>query len=180
MGARCRRRDLAGSPSDRSVLRLRRVSLGFAAVARATGAFRIIGAADINETSAATYERNLAAPALRQDVRLLAQDRGVLQEFLAQVDAYDPDLPLVLIGCAPCQGFSAHSKKNWGHNDERNDLIGVLADIVAQLSPTCVIMENVPELLSCATGNASSDSVIDSKPRGMSSSKRYTTQRTTE
>lgn len=125
------------------------MSLGFAAVARATGAFRVVGAADLNEVSAATYAHNFGVSAQALDVRRLAEDRRAMREFLSQTGSYDSDLPLVLIGCAPCQGFSAHSKKNWGSApDERNNLIGVFAQIVAQLAPACVIMENVPELLS--------------------------------
>jgi len=54
----------------------------------------------------------------------------------------------VLIGCAPCQGFSAHRKKNWNTADERNGLIAAFAKVAIAMSPDCIVMENVPELLS--------------------------------
>ena len=124
------------------------MSLGFAALAQLTGAFRLIGAADINDTSLATYTRNHGVPALHRDMRLLAGDRDALKEFLTELDGYDPAEPLVLIGCAPCQGFTAHRKKNWDAVDDRNNLVSAFADVAAALAPDCVIMENVPEMLS--------------------------------
>ena len=124
------------------------MSLGFAALGRATGAFRLVGAADVNEVSLATYARNFGVSALNRDIRVLARDRDALKAFLDELADYDAGRPLVLIGCAPCQGFSAHRKKNWGRDDDRNDLVRAFAEVAASLSPECVIMENVPELLS--------------------------------
>lgn len=63
-----------------------------------------------------------------------------------QTWGYQPGLPLVLIGCAPCQGFSSHRKKD-PRKDERNDLIACFAKIAVELQPDIVLMENVPELL---------------------------------
>ena len=124
------------------------MSLGFAALGHATQAFRLVGAADVNEASLGTYECNFEVNALNRDVRLLARDRDALKAFLDELDEYDSSLPLVLIGCAPCQGFSAHRKKTWDQDDDRNDLVSAFAEVAASLAPECVIMENVPELLS--------------------------------
>ncbi|MBT5925891.1 MAG: DNA cytosine methyltransferase, partial [Verrucomicrobia bacterium] len=60
---------------------------------------------------------------------------------------YDRSLPVVLIGCAPCQGFTAHRKRNWNVLDDRNDLIGAFAKVVSKIQPDFIVMENVPELL---------------------------------
>lgn len=123
------------------------MSLGFSAVGQQSGAFRLLGGVDINETSTQTYAKNFGVPGLSLNVRDLATNERLLKEFLRKV-GYDPSIPLVLIGCAPCQGFSAHKKKTWDQPDERNDLVEVFAKIVVKLNPAFVVMENVPELLS--------------------------------
>ncbi len=124
------------------------MSLGFAAVGQSTGAYRLIGGIDINETSLRTYEHNFGVPAQKVDVRSLAESKDALKRFLGTLPLYDEKLPTVLIGCAPCQGFTAHRKKNWDEPDTRNGLIEAFADVAVALMPECVIMENVPELLS--------------------------------
>ena len=124
------------------------MSLGFASLSRVTKDIQLIGAADINEESLETYQSNFKVPALNRDVRALASDSKLLDNFLSDLDGYDPSLTQVLIGCAPCQGFTAHRKKNWDHPDERNGLIEAFADMAISIQPDCVVMENVPELLS--------------------------------
>jgi len=124
------------------------MSLGFAAKGSHSGEFRLLGAVDINVRSLHTYEHNFGVPGLEYDVRDLASSGALLEEMLGRMDSYDPNAPLVLIGCAPCQGFSAHRKKNWDQLDKRNNLVEAFAEVAASLSPDCIIMENVPELLS--------------------------------
>lgn len=124
------------------------MSLGFAAMAKANGAFRLIGGVDVNETSLRTYEHNFGVPARQIDVRTLAQSNENLSNFLNSLPDYQADLPTVLIGCAPCQGFTAHRKKNWDQPDIRNGLVEAFADVAVAMQPDCVVMENVPELLS--------------------------------
>lgn len=124
------------------------MSLGFAALAKATGAFRLIGGVDVNEVSLKTYGQNYGVPARKVDVRKLAKNDKSLNELLESLPDYDRKLPTVLIGCAPCQGFTSHRKKNWDKPDTRNCLVEAFADVAVSLQPNCVIMENVPELLS--------------------------------
>ena len=62
---------------------------------------------------------------------------------------YDKNKPLILIGCAPCQGFSSHRKKDWDKKDDsRNSLIIAFSKIVEEINPDVILMENVPEFLS--------------------------------
>lgn len=124
------------------------MSLGFAALAKSLGAFRLLAGVDINQRSLDTYQLNLGVPGLLQDVRELADNREHLKSFLGNVPGYDAGKPLVLIGCAPCQGFTAHRKRSWSVDDVRNGLVASFAEVAAALSPDVVIMENVPELLS--------------------------------
>jgi len=124
------------------------MSLGFAAAGLAGAGFRVIGAVDINEVSSNTFTSNFGAPSVVCDVREIAASQKKLEELMLRFPEYDPDKPLVLIGCAPCQGFSAHRKTNWDAPDHRNSLVEAFAEVAVALRPACVVMENVPELLS--------------------------------
>ncbi len=123
------------------------MSLGFAALAHSLNAFELLGAVDINEASLETYRRNFAVPAIAVDIRELARSSRARSALLGRLD-YRADRPTVLIGCAPCQGFSAHRKKNWDEVDERNGLVEAFTKVAVSMQPDCVVMENVPELLS--------------------------------
>ena len=124
------------------------MSLGFEALAKTEGVFKVIGGADTNEVSLSTFAHNFAAPSIEENVHKIATNKRSLNSFLKKLDGYDPNKKTVLIGCAPCQGFSAHRKRNWSKPDKRNDLIGAFANVCRLLKPDCVVMENVPELLS--------------------------------
>ncbi|GGZ19833.1 DNA (cytosine-5)-methyltransferase 1 [Shewanella chilikensis] len=124
------------------------MSLGFAALAQTEGVFKVIGGGDINKVSLSTYSHNFNVPGVEIDVQELASSENKLELFLEQLDGYDPSKKTVLIGCAPCQGFSAHRKKNWDNPDDRNGLVEAFAEVCKMIQPDCVIMENVPELLS--------------------------------
>ena len=110
------------------------------------GSFKILGGCDINEEAAQSYSKNFDAPVIVKDIRKLL-NTNELETFLKSV-GYDPRQPLVVIACAPCQGFTSHRKKNWDKLDSRNDLISVVARISVQIKPVCVVMENVPEVFS--------------------------------
>jgi len=124
------------------------MSLGFAALEKAEGFFKVIGGADINKISLSTYTHNFGVPGIEIDIQEIAKSQKHVRSFLSRLDGYDSSKKTILIGCAPCQGFSAHRKKNWDNPDERNGLIESFADIGFMLEPDCIIMENVPELLS--------------------------------
>lgn len=124
------------------------MSAGFAAASTAFPFFEMIGGCDINGDAAKAYAGNFNAVGMKRDIVGLAGDDAALGEFMAGLDRYDPDKPLIVIGCAPCQGFSAHRKHNWDNDDERNTLVGAFAALAVKLAPECVIMENVPEMLS--------------------------------
>lgn len=123
------------------------MTAGFAAVTRAIpGSFKILAGLDINEDAVRTYNRNYGAPGIIQDVRELTIPTK-LKMFLRNIN-YDPSKPLIVIGCTPCQGFTAYRKKNWDERDSRNDLVSIFASIAVKLNPVCIVMENVPEMFS--------------------------------
>ena len=123
-------------------------SLGFAAINSVLPVFNFLGGCDINKYSAETYAHNFDTPIINRDIRELAENEECLDELLESL-GYDADKPIILIGCAPCQGFTSHRKKHWNEDDDtRNNLVNVFAKIVNHIQPDAFVMENVPEFLS--------------------------------
>lgn len=121
------------------------MSAGFAAVNGVIHAYRIAGAVDIDGIAAASFAANLGVPCSLLDAARLVDDDRALEAFL-QSCRLRSSAPLVLIGCAPCQGFSSH-RNDAGPGDSRNSLYVDFAKIAARLVPEVVIAENVPEIL---------------------------------
>ncbi len=119
-------------------------SLGFKN-ARVRGAqFRVIGGVDIDEHALATFSQNVKAPAIRQDLSNV--DEKGLEQLLSRTSR-NRENPLFLIGCAPCQAFSSHTKKRSTSPDDRKSLLPKLAEIACHLQPEAILIENVPELV---------------------------------
>ncbi len=121
------------------------MSAGFRAVNGLVPAYRLLLAVDIDPVANATYERNLGLRPVVADVSRLSRDRKKLARLVAEAGRRRGN-PLVLIGCAPCQGFSSHRNSSGG-GDRRNNLFVDFARVAAALWPDAVVVENVPELL---------------------------------
>lgn len=117
------------------------MSYGFHKMADLTGRFRWAGAIDIDQHAMDTYKKNYGCEPTK--LNLAEAD---ITEIKAALDLSKKN-KLILIGCAPCQGFSAHRKKDHRGPDVRNTLVGRFAQIAVQLKPELIIMENVPDLL---------------------------------
>lgn len=106
----------------------------------------IIAGIDHDAQCCATYERMIGAPAEQLDIRELADSDSALR---AAVKRWDPARfdKLVVIGCAPCQGFAAH-RKSITTRDVRRSLFVAFCKMVTKLNPDLVLMENVPDLFS--------------------------------
>lgn len=122
------------------------MSIGFSAIGQSS-IFNLIGAIDINESALGSFSSNFKCKTLKSDIRDLCNSEG-LEEIRETFNLpKKKKKPLVVIGCAPCQGFSAHRKKHWHKDDERNTLIGAFSETAIKLDPDFVVMENVPEIL---------------------------------
>jgi DNA (cytosine-5)-methyltransferase 1 len=121
------------------------MSAGFMAVNAVLPAYRLLGAIDIDPIANATYAKNIGVVPSEIDVAALARRPSLLRDFLNEI-GYESRQPLVMIGCAPCQGFSSHRNRQ-GARDPRNHLFLDFATIVSRLKPVAAVMENVPELL---------------------------------
>ncbi len=119
------------------------MSYGFHQAQIQTGMVKHVGAFDFDQHANKTYQRNFGSCPTQMDI-----GNTELEEIKTNLitSSYDPNLPLIVIGCAPCQGFSAHRKKD-KRKDDRNSLVGKFAEIAVGLNADFVIMENVPDLL---------------------------------
>jgi DNA (cytosine-5)-methyltransferase 1 len=120
-------------------------SAGFLAAQIRGAKFRLIGGVDIDGHALNTYSANLNAPALRFDLRKVSESKDSCNRMMSMT-LREPRNPLFLVGCAPCQGFSSHTKMADGE-DLRRNLLPHFAKIVGLLKPDAILMENVPELL---------------------------------
>lgn len=121
------------------------MSAGFALANTVFPLFRFPLAVDIDDVANRTYHGNLHCSPVAESVSVLAGDEPRLQKLLAS-RGRRPENPLILIGCAPCQGFSSHRNGN-GAKDSRNNLFIDFGKVALSLRPDAVIVENVPELL---------------------------------
>jgi DNA (cytosine-5)-methyltransferase 1 len=115
--------------------------MGFARAGSEAVQFKVVGGVELDRHAAATFEGSLGVAPHVGDVRDLLGAR--LDEVAAP---WSGDGPLIVIGCAPCQGFSSHRKKD-RRSDDRNRLLEVFAELALRLDPEVIVMENVPEML---------------------------------
>jgi DNA (cytosine-5)-methyltransferase 1 len=120
------------------------MSAGFRLINGIVPAYRLVLAVDTDEVANRTYERNLGLRPELIDVAALARARKSRWDVLDR-RTRDPKRPLVMIGCAPCQGFSSH-RNAAGHGDPRNDLFEDFVRVAVKAEPDFVVIENVPEL----------------------------------
>jgi DNA-cytosine methyltransferase len=122
------------------------MSYGFANTRQSHTAYKVLAGIDIDREALKTYERNVVgSKAVHADIFAIGNDPDSLLDL---VPGFDPEAsrPLVFIGCAPCQGFSAHRKKD-DRDDPRNSLMVAFAKICDRFKPDAIVMENVPEII---------------------------------
>ena len=101
------------------------LSLGFQ-----NAGYEIVGAYELWDKAATTYEVNFNHPAYREDLSDVAS-------ATKRIQALNPD---VIIGGPPCQDFSHAGKRV---EDRRAALTEAFAEIVTAVSPRWFVMENV-------------------------------------
>lgn len=100
----------------------------------------VVAGIDINETCRFAYEKNNHAEFIAADITNI--DINDIN------NRYPPNVTKILVGCAPCQPFSKYTQRyrKKGHTDSKWRLLYSFLDIVSQIQPQVVSMENVPEL----------------------------------
>ena len=100
--------------------------------------FNVKAAVEVDSNAAKTYRWN------NPETHLLEKDiqQVTVKELMKAVENQHVSL---IAGCAPCQGFSSLTAK-YRRDDPRNRLLHTMAEIVCEIKPDAVVMENVPGL----------------------------------
>lgn len=123
------------------------VSYGFSRAHIEGGSIEIIAGIDNDPHCVATYRKMLKKTAHELDIaELVNAENPTLEQLIESWDLARFD-KIILIGCAPCQGFAAHRKSIEG-KDHRRSLFGIFAEIATRIRPDAIFMENVPDMFS--------------------------------
>ncbi len=101
--------------------------------------FDIRAAVEIDGIARNTYTANLPGIPLFKDALDVSAD-----DLRTACGNEEIDL---LAGCAPCQGFCSLTAKHKAKTDPRNVLVLRMAELIAELKPRAVMMENVPGII---------------------------------
>jgi len=111
--------------------------------------FNVVAGVDSDAGCRYAYETNNSAKFIHERIEEL--DPTVIRRL------YPRNHTKVLVGCAPCQPFSAYTKKNT--KDQKWQLLYSFADLVSSVRPHIVSMENVPDLVKFNGGRVFNDFV---------------------
>jgi DNA (cytosine-5)-methyltransferase 1 len=104
----------------------------------------IIGAIEEDQWAAETFAYN------HKDAKVLVGDiQNFSDEYL--IGEFEKNLPDVILGGPPCQGYSICRKNSGDPKDPRNSLFLEFIRVGNLFKPELLIMENVPELIKAKT-----------------------------
>lgn len=100
----------------------------------------VVAGIDLDETCQYAYEANNHAQFIAGDVNTISASE--LATLYPQEDLR------ILVGCAPCQPFSKYTQRyrKEGHKDDKWRLLYAFSNMIDEIHPSVVSMENVPEL----------------------------------
>ncbi len=97
----------------------------------------VVAGLDVDETCKYAFEENNDAEFISKDIRKFTS---------AELLKLYPEKSIkLLVGCAPCQPFSAHTRKNKNRSsDERWSLLDDFGKLIEEVKPELIAFENVP------------------------------------
>lgn len=100
----------------------------------------VVAGIDVDETCKFAYERN-------NNSKFFCRDLSVINPASLS-ELFPEKATKILVGCAPCQPFSKYTQRyrKKGHIDEKWKLLYSFSNIVDEVKPLIISMENVPEL----------------------------------
>lgn len=117
--------------------------------------FRIDAGIDFDKTCQFAFESNNNAKFYTADITILTGDQ--------LLEKYSKNSRKILVGCAPCQPFSLQRNKTlYKENksgDEKWKLLYSFSNLIDEIEPEIISMENVPQLLKFNGGKVFNDFV---------------------
>ena len=103
----------------------------------------VVAGLDVDETCKYAFEENNPFPEKNKAKFITKDIRKFTSAELSEL--YPEDSIKLLVGCAPCQPFSAHTQKNKDRSsDERWSLLDDFGRLVEKVNPHLIAFENVP------------------------------------
>src|SRR2546428_2685440 len=99
--------------------------------------FRILAGIDVDPSCKYSFESNNDAPFINKSIE------DVSPKEIS--DIFGDCNTRVLVGCAPCQPFSAYNRKK--KKNDKWKLLRDFSNLVSETQPEVVSMENVPQVL---------------------------------
>lgn len=105
--------------------------------------FTVIAGIDSDRSCKYAYEQNNGAQFIHKSIEQVSS-KDILE-------LYPEGNKKILIGCAPCQPYSQYTKK-YQSKDQKWKLLDVFAELICDVEPDIVSMENVPNLINFNNG----------------------------
>lgn len=116
--------------------------------------FNIAAGFDIDKSCEFAFTKNTGANFIEKDISLLS--------YSDLADNYKQSKYRILVGCAPCQPFSIYNHKTNNNAEKQSSdlrwrLLYSFSNLINEVEPDIISMENVPQLLKFNDGKVFSD-----------------------